>query len=256
MLLALSPALSARPRAVSVAVLDVALALVTALALPVVAAASPLGAINMVLMYESPYTDTPLLGVTARLADDISLPAEIVLPVPEGANVMWSGEYFVGATEGNILVQARQETRDGVPVIAFPLSQSRFGHAEVTYPSSLGSINSSTGAREVGFELTLPVDTGPVYAAIALPPNVTPVEGSDIVQMSREPDGFTYYSIERPSAAAGDSISLSLVVIPADPPEMYNETVPWILAVVAAVIVGAALWLLASRKQRTTEGST
>jgi hypothetical protein len=139
-----------------------------------------------------------------------------------------------------------------VPVIVFTLTQSRLGHAEIVYPGSTVVTNAQSGVEEIGFDLTLPYETGPVYAGIAVPPTVDVLTGSDVVQESREADGFTYYFIERPSGAPGDSVALSLQVQEAAPPDLYNERVPWMVALVAAVIVGATLWLVISRKRRNT----
>ncbi|MBW6469357.1 MAG: hypothetical protein K0B85_09405 [Coriobacteriia bacterium] len=222
--------------------------------LPVAAAAAPLGALNIVLMYESSSSDTPLLGITARLADDVPLPAEIVLPAPESANVMWSGEFFLEEGRENIPVPARQETREGVPVIVFTLSQSRLGHAEVVYPGSTVVTNALSGVEEIGFDLTLPYETGPVYAGIAVPPTVSVLAGSDVVQESREADGLTYYFVERPSGTPGDSVALSLQVREVAPPDLYNERVPWMVALVAIIIIGAAVALVLRQKRGRTEG--
>lgn len=222
---------------------------------PVAASAAPIEALNIVLMYESATSDTPLLGITARLADDVTLPADIVLPVPEGANVMWSGEFFLEEEQENILVPARQETRDGVPVIVFTLTQSRLGHAEIVYPGSTVTSDTPSGIEEIGFDLTLPYETGPVYAGIAVPPTVEVLAGSEVVQESREADGLTYYFIERPAGAPGDSVALSLQVQEAAPPALHNERVPWMVALVVILIVGSALWLGMSRGRRNTDSA-
>lgn len=228
------------------------LATLTAMAaFSVPAAAAPLEGLSIVLVYDSSTSDTPLLGVTGRLPDGSALPSEMILPVPDNPNVMWSGEYFPEDIEKNTFSQAALEVRNGVPAAVMVLRGSRIGHAEMTYQNSSTLVNEATGLEEVGFEVILPVDSGPVYAAIAVPPTLEVLAGSTAVEMSREPDGLTYYSINLPSASAGDTVALSLQVRGAAPPEMHNEPAPWMTAVIGVIIVSAALLLVYSRRRRS-----
>ncbi len=220
-----------------------------ALAPPLTALATPLAGINIVLMRESNRSETPLLGITARLADEAELPAEIVLPVPENPNIIWTGEFFLEEGRENLPAQHQLEVRDGVPALVFTLTESRLGHAEMTYPGSEVLVQAALEVYEVGFDLTLPVETGPVYAAIALPPHYQGLAGSDVVRMSTEADGLTYYHIEQPSGEPGDSVALSIQVQEIDPPGRYNEPVVWMVVIVGLVIVGSAAALAVNRKR-------
>lgn len=229
------------------------LAMALAFATPLVAAASPLSALTVILTYETAESGFPKLAVTGRLPEDATLPAQIVLPVPGDSNIAWAGELFLDAERENIPVDAAVEVRDGVSVVAFTLTESRLGHVEVTYPG-LRSLVSAVGATyETGFDITLPGQTGPIYAAISLPPGAEPMASPDLMALSEEADGRRYYFSERPAGEAGDSLSLTMQVNEGRPDdELFNEVSPIVVGGVFAVIAGAALLYFASRKRPGT----
>ncbi len=243
----------ALPRTPSRAITATLLALtmlVASLGLPVLAAATPLTALNLALVYGSPAASgDPMLVIFARIPDATPLPAEMVLPLPENPSVFWVGEFIGDEGRENIPVEAVQEVRDGVPVLVFTLTQSHIGLAEVSFPGSRTLVDALGDIYEVGFDLTMPVDVANVYAAIALPSDIEALESSEVVAVSDEPDGNRYHSFERAGVLAGDQVALTMQVRPIAEQEMVNETVPWMVIAVAAIIIGAAVPLLVTRRQ-------
>ncbi len=240
----------------ALAVLLLAAAVLAALfGAPAQAAATPVTAMSIALMYESPASDDPTLVISARVAEDVPLPVEMVLPAPEGANVLWVGEFFGDQGRENLPVQFTLEERDGAPALVFTLTQSRIGLAEIAFPGSRTLVDNLGDVYEVGFDLTSPVDAVNVFAAVALPADVEALESSEPVAVSDEPDGNRYHSFERADVVAGDRIALTMQVRPIVEQEVVNETVPWMIIGVLAVIA-AALVLLIVTVQRRNSGTT
>ena len=231
------------------AILAVVLTLVLALAAPVAAGATTLEAVSIALMYESLVSENPTLVISARLPDDVPLPAEMVLPLPENANVLWVGEFFGGEERENVPVLAEQEVRNGAPALVFTLTESRIALADVGFPDSLTTIQ--PGVYETGFDIVMPVDSAAVYAAVALPQNMMALTSSEPVVVTDEPDGNRYHAIERTDVVAGERITLSVQAEELAEPDRINETVPWMVALVIAVIIGAAVVLIFVRKRNT-----
>jgi hypothetical protein len=77
--------------------MTVVVAVALALAVPLAAVASPLASLDFTLLVHVAGHGDPLLLVAGQLPEGTQLPAELVLPVPEGSVVEWSGE-IVGET--------------------------------------------------------------------------------------------------------------------------------------------------------------
>ena len=234
------------------AILAVVLTLVLALAAPVTAGATTLEVMSLVITWESGVSDQPTLVVSGRLSDDTPLPAEMVLPVPEGANVLWAGEFLADTGQPNLQLPAEVETRDGLPVVVLRLTQSRIGLADMAFPSSRIPVQEFPDVYETVMDVRVPVEVANVYAAVAMPDGMERLSSSEPVTVSQEPDGYQYHSVERTDVSAGERIFLSMQV--RETPivsDQVNETVPWMVALVIAVIIGAAVVLIFVRKRNT-----
>ena len=213
-----------------------------------VAHATPLSGLNAVLMYDSPSADTPVLGITGRIADDVALPAEVVLPTPEGAQILWAGEFFVEGRD-NILLGYRQEIRKGIPVVVFTLSESRLAHVEMTYPDSVVDTDVVDGIEEVGFDIAIPVQVSSLYAAIAVPPAVEPVSGHERLGVSEEADGLRYYAVESSSPDVAERVSLSMQLRPPAVEEVSDGQMLTLLGLLAVSAAGLVIWRARGRRR-------
>lgn len=227
---------------------SLALAIGTVLQPHAVAHATPLSGLNAVLMYDSPSADTPVLGITGRIADDVALPAEVVLPTPEGAQIIWAGEFFVEGRD-NILLGYRQEIREGIPVVVLTLSESRLAHVEMTYPGSVVYTDEVDGIEEVGFDIAIPVQVSSVYAAIAVPPTVEPVSGHERLSVSEEADGLRYYATESFSPAVAERVSLLMQLRPPVKEEASESQMLMLLGLLAASAAGLVIWRARGRRR-------
>ena len=212
---------------------------------------APLTGMNVLLVYQDEFT-VPRLGITARVADDEALPARVVLPVPEGAEIEFCGEMFLDGRE-NRAAEYTKEERNGVPVVAFTLRDSRLGHIELLDPR-FSEFGGAGGERAIGFELTLPVGTGPLYAAIVLPPSAVPADDVQGLTTEQQEDGSTHYSIERPLTVAGEALSLGMRIRSESTRVNVAEGGPWpliLLAVGAFGVVAVIAYLGSARRRRT-----
>ena len=212
---------------------------------------APLTGMNVLLVYRDEFT-VPLLGITARVADDVALPARIVLPVPEGAEIEFCGEMFLDGQENRAAEYTREE-RNGVPVVAFTLRESRLGHVELVDPG-FSEFGGTGGERAIGFELTLPVDTGPLYAAIVLPASAVPADDVQGLTTEQQDDGSTHFFIERPLTVAGEALSLGMRIRGESTLVNVAEGNPWPLILLAVGVFGvvAAIAYLGSARRRRT----
>jgi hypothetical protein len=233
----------------------VVVALVLALAVPLAAAASPLANLDFTLLVSSQGTGSPLLLVAGQLPEGTQLPAELVLPVPEGSVVEWSGEIVGSNVEEDVPVEARIEQRDGATVVVFTLTQSLTGQAEVSYPNAVDPVDGWTSAA--GYDLIAPVDVGAARMAIALPPGGQPASLPTGTLSAQGPQGYTYYYQEIQGVNAGDPLTYAIqftlepvqtttdnAVQPAT-----GEVPPLVIALIAAALGGAVLIVLASRSR-------
>ncbi|HET6497525.1 MAG TPA: hypothetical protein VFH17_00520 [Coriobacteriia bacterium] len=236
-------------------VLMLALVCATALAFPSRADASPLTELDVILIDTPRAGGEPVLLVAGELPLETPLPAEIVLPVPEGAVVSWSGEILGGPVENDPAVEARLEERNGIKVAAFTLSVSRIGQVEVTFP---GAVSPGEGGSVAGgFRLVAPVDIQTVRMAVAVPPTYEVTDLPEGALVSTGPQGDIYYYVETPAVATGDPIEHSIqynpaTIVPASGPA--GATPPGqfpllMVLIVAAVLAGALLVFFAARSR-------
>ncbi|MFU8891026.1 MAG: heavy-metal-associated domain-containing protein [Anaerosomatales bacterium] len=239
----------------------IAVALALTLAVPLSAAAAPLANMDFTLLVTSQGTGNPLLLVAGQLPEGTELPAELALPVPEGSIVEWSGEIVGQSIEEDEAAPATIETRDGVTVAVLEMNNSRIGQVEVSFP---GAVTPSEGDTFTGaFEVTAPTDAEMVRVAIGLAPGTQAAALPDNVLSAQGPQGYTYYYRELGEMSAGDPIAFSLDYreISAPPaagtggsPSGSAEVPPLVIVLIAAVLAGAVLMVLASRaRSRGTE---
>jgi hypothetical protein len=241
---------AARSRAPFATTVVVALAL--ALAVPLAAAASPLANLDFTLLLTSQGSGDPLLLVAGQLPEGTPLPAELVLPVPEGSIIEWSGEILGETVEEDQAVPATIETRDGVTVAVLTMTQSRVGQVEVSFPGAIAPAEGD--AITGGFGVTSPVEVGAARVAVAFPPGTEAVELPEGALSAQGPQGYTYYYQELADLAPGDPIGFSVkyrqVAAPTGVPGTQpasGEVPPLLIALIAAVLAGAVLVVLASR---------
>jgi hypothetical protein len=241
---------AARSRAPFAAMVVVALAF--AVAVPLAASASPLANLDFTLLLTSQGTGNPLLLVAGQLPEGTPLPAELVLPVPEGSVVEWSGEILGETVEEDQAVPATIETRDGVTVAVLTMTQSRVGQVEVSFPGAIAPAEGDviTG----GFGVTSPVEVGAARVAVAFPPGTEAAELPEGALSAQGPQGYTYYYQELSDVAPGDPIGFSVkyrqVAAPTGAPGTQpasGEVPPLLIVLIAAVLAGAVLAVLASR---------
>jgi|GEM_PF-2044926 len=248
----------ARPRRVYARVLAAVLA--GALSLGVVASAvaaeGPLASLDITLLVQSQGGGEPLMLVAGQLPEGTQLPAEIALPVPEGAVVEWSGEILGTNVENDIPAEARIEQRDGANVVVFTLTQSLTGQAEVSYPNAVDPVDGS--AYVGGYDLVAPVDAEAVRMAVALPPGGQPASLPEGTLSAQGPQGYTYYYQELNGVSAGDPLTLAIqFTVEAVQPAAgtgtgqpaSSEVPPLVIVLIAAALAGAVLAVFASRSR-------
>jgi len=231
----------------------VALACAVSFALPAAAVASPLSRLDVTLLVQSQGGGEPLLLVAGELPEGTSLPAEIVLPVPEGAVVEWSGEILGTDVQNDIPVEARIEQRDGVNVVVFTLTQSRVGQAEVSYPGAVEPVDGYTLVG--GYNLVAPSDIASARVAVALPPGGQVSSLPQGTLSAQGPQGYTYYYQEITDVASGAPLiyaiqfGMDAAAVPAAPvaPGQSSEVPPLVIVLIAAVLAGSVLVVLAAR---------
>jgi hypothetical protein len=235
-------------------VTTVIVALVLALAVPLTAVATPLASIDATLLVRSQGTGNPLLLVAGQLPEGTPLPAELVLPVPEGAVVEWSGEILGGTAEDDAETPATIEVRDGVTVAVLNMSQSLIGQVEVSFP---GAVTPAVGDTFTGgFALTAPSDAAMVRVAVGLESSTEAADLPDGTLSAQDQQGYTYYYQELSALSAGDPIEFSIqyrmtgtpvAAGTGSPPGSSAEVPPLLIALIAAVFAGAVLTVFASR---------
>lgn len=232
----------------------IAVALALTLAVPLTAAAAPLANLDFTLLVTSQGTGNPLLLVAGQLPEGTELPAELALPVPEGSIVEWSGEIVGESIEEDEEAPATIETRDGVTVAVLEMNTSRIGQVEVSFP---GAVTPADGDTFTGaFAVTAPTDAEMVRVAIGLAPGTQAAALPDNVLSAQGPQGYTYYYQELGALSAGDPIAFAMDYreISAPPaagtggsPSGSAEVPPLVIVLIAAVLAGAVLMVLASR---------
>ncbi|MDZ4178856.1 MAG: hypothetical protein U1E29_06455, partial [Coriobacteriia bacterium] len=120
-----------KPRARMTFATLLVVAALSAAVYPATATAASLETLSAVLMYDNPGPGQSVLLISGRLPEGTPLPAEIVLPVPADSTVLWSGEYRGDTGQENLPAEATIEERDGINVIAFTLTESLTGLAEI-----------------------------------------------------------------------------------------------------------------------------
>jgi hypothetical protein len=221
-----------------------------------VAAEGPLASLDVTLLAQSQSGGEPLMLVAGRLPEGTQLPAELVLPVPEGAVVEWSGEILGTNVEDDIPAEARIEQRDGANVVVFTLTQSLTGQAEVSYPNAVDALD---GWLYVGgYELVAPVDVAMLRMAVALPPGGEPSSLPEGTLSAEGPQGYTYYYQEVSELSAGDPMAFFVqfsqeAVQPAagtgTGQPASSEVPPLVIVLIAAALGGAVLVVFASRSR-------
>ncbi|MBE0417235.1 MAG: hypothetical protein IBX63_05680 [Coriobacteriia bacterium] len=242
---------AARLRAPLLKMIAVTIALVVAV--PMSVAASPLVNLDFTLIMQSQGTGEPLLLVAGRLPEGTPLPAEIVLPVPEGSTIEWSGEILGTTVEEDVPVAAVIEKRDGASVAILTLARSLVAQVEVSFPGSVTPVEGDVFSGR--FEVIAPADVGAVRLAVALPPGGQPVELLPGTLTAQGPEGYTYYYQEISAASAGDPLAYSIQYRQAatppggragTAPPASDEVPPLLVVLIAAVLAGAVLVVLAS----------
>lgn len=234
----------------------VVVALVLALAVPLTAVASPPSSLDFTLLLQSQGTGNPLLLVAGHLPEGTALPVELVLPVPEGSVVEWSGEIFGGPVEEDEAVPATIENRDGVTVAVMTLSQSRIGQVEVSFPGAIAPADDDTFTGS--FEVSAPFDVPLTRVAVGLPPGMQATALPEGALTAQGPQGYTHYYRELADVPAGGPIAFSIQYRETGVPDATGATggqsasgeVPLLLIIlIAAVLAGAVLVVLASRSR-------
>ncbi len=241
----------------AVLVRAVMLAVILSLAVPLSAMATPLTNLDVTLLLQPQGSLQPLLLISGRLPEGTTLPAEIALPVPAGAEdgVMWTGEIFGGPVEDDPVSTPRFEVRDGVNVAVFTLTQSLIGQIEIEYPDGTAVV--ADDLRTGGFELSAFGAIGATRLAVAVPTGFQAASLPDGVLTSEIPDGTVYYYVELPEVAPGDPLAFQIEYrgaplppggVPATQPQS-GEVPPLLIVLIGAVLAGALLIVLASRSK-------
>lgn len=235
------------------------------LVLPVAAVANPLANLDVTLLVQSHGDGEPLLLVAGQLPETVALPAEIVLPVPEGATIVWSGEIVGSNAADDVQSQASIETRDGVTVAVMTLTRSRVAQIEVGFDGAIGK--GADGGLTAGFEMRAPVSVQSVRNAVALPPGATPASLPEGALVAEGQQGLTYYYLEPGALETGEPIVFSMgfsqgVAPPASdsaaqpaPSGSTAEVPVLVIVLIATALAGAVLVVVASRSRRNRESA-
>lgn len=222
------------------------------------AVASPLTNLDITLLVQSQSAGGPLLLVAGQLPENTELPAEIVLPVPEGAKVVWSGEILGASTEEDVPIEATVQTRDGADVVVMTLTRSRVAQVELTFEGA--TVAAADGSVAAGFDIVSPVAAESTRIAIGLPSGAQPASLPEGTLSAQGPEGLTYYYLEPGAVTPGSPLALSMSYTQAAAPAASGaapgqsgsaDVPPLVIALIAAAMAGAVVVLLASRSRKT-----
>jgi len=142
-------------------------ALMVALLIPVPAFAAVENGTVEVQIWPDGQPGYTLLIVTMELAEDVELPADVALPLPDGAQVIWAGEIMGGGPESDIQVTPEIVDGEAGPAVKMTLQTARTAQYEAVY----------TPLVENGDEISTSLDwfqsvpSESVFFSVRIPPN-------------------------------------------------------------------------------------
>ncbi len=227
-----------------------ALALSLATAVPAFAAASSLQTVDVITHDEGSQS---VMLISGTLPEDATLPAEISLSAPQGAQLQWAGEILGGDPSADPQATPEKSSAEGADVYTFTLTKARMGQVEVITPPAAFD-GQSTYAKSIEWVSTQAVPEVNITGRIPVGSTISQqVEGA---QMQPGPDGFSYYTKTFADVKPGDTVGLSFAYsAPAAAPAgaatsapASDNTLPVVIAFLV-VAIGVALFAVGiSRK--------
>jgi hypothetical protein len=214
------------------------------------AAESPWQSIDVISHNEGSQS---ILLVTGTLPEGTSLPAEVSLSVPQGAQIQWAGEILGGDPSADPEVQTQKSSVDGADVYAFTLTKAPMGQVEVIMPPAAfdGQSTYTTSIEWVSNQ-----DVPKVEVSARIPSGSTVTQAAEGAKTLPGPDGYSYYTKSFTDVKPGDKLSLAVAyTAPAAAPIGAGATAPAssspvpIIIALMVVVIGAALFAVGiSRK--------
>jgi hypothetical protein len=202
------------------------------------------------------------LIVLARLPQGTRLPATVLMPLPTGAQVTWSGEIDENSASGDTTVPATYPALPGGGR-AIQITATKF--PAVQYEAVLGPVTRQDGRVTTKLDWVQTVPASLVTFATRAPIDATNVILNPAAAGEPQTDtslGQKLYTLEPRKPAVGASIpfTVSYTVVgggsggaAAQATDASGRALPWFLAFAAAIFVAMGLMVWSSRRRSAME---
>jgi len=227
-------------------------ALVAAAPLIALAAPAPLAELAVMLRAEG---DHDLVLVSAVIPGSARLPADIVVPVPSGAEIGWAGEIL--GTDPTKDIEASYTVTPGAggwDTLSLRATRSRRIQIEMAVPSVAG------GGLAKTLDISLPVisTTGTASVTLQVPAGAVVTSGTPGLVKEPGEGGAQYYSTWANTARAGSVVRAAVTYETTSQPAVAaggGSASATIMIVIAAVLFIVALTVAVASRMRTRRGA-
>lgn len=148
-----------------------------------------------------------ILLVSGNLPEATTLPAEIELAVPEGAELQWAGEILGGPVADDPEAKYVVRTEGGQDVYTLTLTKSPVAQVEVLVPGSVQPMGPTSYAANLTWAPTQ--DVASTRVAVRVPQGAKITQPAEGAALAPGPTGYSYYFVERENAKAGEPIEMA-----------------------------------------------
>lgn len=200
-----------------------------------------------------------VLLVSGTLPESTTLPAEVSLSVPQGAQLQWAGEVFGGDPSKDIEATPAKTTQDGADVYTFTLTKARVGQVEIITPAV--AFDGQAYTPSLTWVATQAVPE--VRMSARIPAGSTIARPAEGAALEPGPEGYSYYTARFTDVKPGDTPSLAFAYSAAPAAAApaaagggaADNTALLIVVLVVVVAAGAALAVSVSRKMASRSGA-
>jgi hypothetical protein len=171
-----------------------------------------LGAVDMADL--APGKD-PTYIISLQLKKKVKLPMKVAVPLPDGVNVVWSGEVFFGDPSLDIASEDAKIVKDGGQnYVVLTMSKSRALQVECTTATDMFVSHGATA--DVHLYWTAPAIPGKVRLAIVVPTGYKAETTPEDVDVSKAEDGAAYVRSYK-KTTEGQEVDLALTMVAGQP---------------------------------------
>ncbi|MBN2848432.1 MAG: hypothetical protein JXP72_08305 [Coriobacteriia bacterium] len=198
----------------------IALVMTLIAAVPAFAAGADLHRVG-VTVYDLEGGKTPTLVIFASLAEEVTLPATVELPIPADVTLGWVGEVFPDPSLDTIAEYTLREEA-GYDVLVITVNSSRAVQAELTVPDAW----LIAGGQYLGIAMswTANQDLAGVRLGFEVPDSFHAEELQPASASGARSSVGVLYSAETTPVAEGDTLTLSATVVPGADPDLAPRT--------------------------------